>query len=115
MGFVRAESEVAIDSGTVRGDMPRPARTVAKRSHERALLLAAALVWVVLAAGRAQAGDATPPTTTGDALFDEEFVAPQVPDPLEPMNRPMFAGIELLDHVIIADDRWVSFKRQGLI
>ena len=100
MGFVRAESEVAIDSGTVRGDMSRPARTVAKRSRERALLLAAALAWVILAAGRAQAGDATPPTT-GDALFDEEFVAPQVPDPLEPVNRPMFAGNMLLDHVII--------------
>ena len=24
-------------------------------------------------------------------------------------------GIELLDHVILADDRWVSFKRQGLL
>ena len=97
------KSENAIDSGTVRKDMSRPARRSVKRSRERAFLLVAILAGAALAPVRAGAADAKPSTgpQTGDASFDEEFVGPQVPDPFEPANRPMFGANMLLDHVII--------------
>jgi phospholipid-binding lipoprotein MlaA len=68
------------------------------------LLLVATIAWVALSAGRADAGDATPPADAPggtDTFFDEGFVAPQVPDPFEPVNRPMFAGNMALDRVLI--------------
>jgi phospholipid-binding lipoprotein MlaA len=104
MGVARAPSEDGIDSGTVRDGMSRAATRRAKRSQERALLLAVLLASVALLPTRADAGDPPPPAdqkTRGDALFDEEILAPQVPDPLEPVNRPMFAGNMALDTVII--------------
>lgn len=68
---------------------------------DRKRLLLAVFLAVALAAPGARAADDVATAAASDPFFDDEFTGPQVPDPFEPANRPIFAANMAVDRAVI--------------
>jgi len=86
--------------------MARAAIRQRKSASMGALLLIAVAALASVGAARADADDsgAAAPADAkddSDSLFDDDFGGPDVPDPFERLNRPVFAGNMALDTAVI--------------